>query len=962
MILSKKFLDSIDSTNLNVNPNELMKAKYDRLNSIQDAITNIQFNDAEVIESFASNIKNCDNTDIKSVCQLFDQKADPSDCRDVFMLCQMIECILNNITGLDKEAFEPLYSAYRRFDNKILFLKEKDPTNKYIDATNAISRRLGERMLRMHNWFEQGSEPMGVPHITAIDGKAITEAASVRPGASAGADSGPVVNHFISFETFMRLLQTSQYNRRDIDFLISGFKFLPLYIEAILSNELRSVTDIYDTIVKLLAGCWGAVENNYYGLECLYNAISECEDVVEHCAIGSFDIYETKQKLGGFFETIKDKILDSEYYITHMNRTPDDVTITEAVDEDDDDEFDPDEDYREDTEVNPLVEMGLGYIYDILPPDEEMDEATADRVLNALAEAATQNNMLGVLTEGILKDELEFQKQKNRDRYEDRRSIARTRRENRVARKERIKDRKSEDRYTDKRRPIDDKYERDKRKTDDRYADKRREMDDDYAEDRRRRDDKYADKKRASDDRYEDERRERSDEYERDKQTRERREDDRYADKKRAADDKYADRRRDEEEENRRKNDKYEDDRRRESDRYERDKQVRERREDDKYQDKTRRRSDEYEDERRRDTDRYERDKQTRERREDDKYERDKQVRERREDDKYADKKRAADDKYADKHQKKQDKYEDNRRRENDDYERDNRREDDRYQEKKRASDDKYEAVKRARDDDYEDARTAKRDRYADERERTNRRISDEYEHEKNMRHKREEDEYEDERRRKNDAYEDERRRRNDAYEDSRRGASERYDSKQRVKEDKQRAKDDRKAEKLRLKQERREEKERWKREDREEKRQQKKMNKDARKMVLVEKLRSLPLTSNAANKAYEALRRAVGAAVAGGIGSLAGLNPIVGAVCYLIPKYLKSSTKMDPYAAGKARSKAIAEINAQMNRLETKMDEADRKGNYKAKAELSALHQRLEHTRARIAADAGSKGGAVIL
>ena len=520
MILSKKFLDSVDSTNLNVNPNELMKAKYDRLNGIQDAITNIQFNDAEVIESFASNIKNCDNTDIKSVCQLFDQKADPSDCRDVFMLCQMIECILNNITGLDKEAFEPLYSAYRRFDNKILFLKEKDPTNKYIDATNAISRRLGERMLRMHNWFEQGSEPMGVPHITAVDGKAITEAASVRPGASAGADSGPVINHFISFETFMRLLQTSQYNRRDIDFLISGFKFLPLYIEAILSNELRSVTDIYDTIVKLLAGCWGAVENNYYGLECLYNAISECEDVVEHCAIGSFDIYETKQKLGGFFETIKDKILDSEYYITHMNRTPDDVTITEAVDEDDDDEVDPDEDYREDTEVNPLVEMGLGYIYDILPPDEEMDEATADRVLNALAEAATQNNMLGVLTEGILKDELEFQKQKNRDRYEDRRSIARTRRENRVARKERIKDRKSEDRYTDKRRPIDDKYERDKRKTDDRYADKRREMDDDYAEDRRKRDDKYADKKRASDDRYEDERRERSDEYERDKQTR----------------------------------------------------------------------------------------------------------------------------------------------------------------------------------------------------------------------------------------------------------------------------------------------------------------------------------------------------------------------------------------------------------------------------------------------------------
>ena len=69
MILSKKFLDSVDSTNLNVNPNELMKAKYDRLNGIQDAITNIQFNDAEVIESFASNIKNCDNTDIKSVCQ-----------------------------------------------------------------------------------------------------------------------------------------------------------------------------------------------------------------------------------------------------------------------------------------------------------------------------------------------------------------------------------------------------------------------------------------------------------------------------------------------------------------------------------------------------------------------------------------------------------------------------------------------------------------------------------------------------------------------------------------------------------------------------------------------------------------------------------------------------------------------------------------------------------------------------
>lgn len=124
----------------------------------------------------------------------------------------------------------------------------------------------------------------------------------------------------------------------------------------------------------------------------------------------------------------------------------------------------------------PLIEMGFGFIYDIIPSNiEDMSEDDIKAVGEAMVETISDMDMMDVLTEGIFrkaansidvtvngigngkrKDDYEFSRRKQSDEYE-------------------FGKRKREDKYELKKRKKDDDYELDKRKKEDEYQTKKEE-------------------------------------------------------------------------------------------------------------------------------------------------------------------------------------------------------------------------------------------------------------------------------------------------------------------------------------------------------------------------------------------------------------------------------------------------------------------------------------------------------
>ena len=148
-----------------------------------------------------------------------------------------------------------------------------------------------------------------------------------------------------------------------------------------------------------------------------------------------------------------------------------------------------------------LDEMGLGYIYDILPQNESIDEEDINIIVESLNECANEYDMVSVLNESIKDNIKNFMDKKKTDH----------------AKEKKLKEKKKNEKYKifdetrdtrvdiDRRRQNDDydlKRDKKRNKYDDRRDLTKRIIDDTYEDHRNRKEDKRSSKNQAEQDKY----------------------------------------------------------------------------------------------------------------------------------------------------------------------------------------------------------------------------------------------------------------------------------------------------------------------------------------------------------------------------------------------------------------------------------------------------------------------------
>ena len=263
------------------------------------------------------------------------------------------------------------------------------------------------------------------------------------------------------------------------------------------------------------------------------------------------------------------------------------------------------------------------------------------------------------------------------------------------------------------------------------------------------------------------------------------------------------------------------------------------------------------------------------------------------------------------------------------------RQKDKEFEEKKK--DEKYQI----HDDTYDTRVDISRRRQNDEYDLERDKVRDKYEFDKNFSQQKKHDKYSDTRALKNqdtldkqdlkeqkrqDKYDAKLRKKQDKYDFKQQKKLDKYEEKKRYAEDKKRqAEDDRLyARELAEK----------KRQERLEARQRKR---DETKIGL-NRWKTLELTNANARKAANAVRKAVKAGAAAGVGALAGINPIFAGAAYLMTSYIKDKTH--PRAD---RKKVIDEMKTQLAEIDEKIDQCSRKGEDDKKVALIKMKRKLE-------------------
>ena len=253
----------------------------------------------------------------------------------------------------------------------------------------------------------------------------------------------------------------SIYHESDDDYVINKIRKLPDFLKSIISKE-----NCYDAFVHICEFLYNKFANNTTALTLMRDALLECKEIVNSMQYLQYQQKESCERLNDYCK----KLIN---FINGDNDRLDDKVCVDS---------------------SPLIEMGFGYIYDILPSNiEDINESTIDSIGKAMVEAVDYFDIMNVLSEASFS--------KN-DRI-----------------RNRIKQETENDIY---RQRLQDEYADERRRAEDKYADERRIKDDKYSDERRKKDDKYSDKRRKQNDDYDFKRREEQDEYEKKKEEKER--------------------------------------------------------------------------------------------------------------------------------------------------------------------------------------------------------------------------------------------------------------------------------------------------------------------------------------------------------------------------------------------------------------------------------------------------------
>lgn len=350
---------------------------------------------------------------------------------------------VSDTKAYDKDIVDILSSIYDKLRNRLVNDSEciKDM---YCDA---YIRFIGNIVSSMRHNI-QNDAPYSHRVVTPVD--ISTDMNTVKSILSEAIDGGSVIKSISNYSDTRYFPQLTHlefspdeyisgiYNETDDDYIVNRIKKLPDFLKSIIHKD-----NCYDAFIHICEFIYDRFSNNATALDLMSESLKECVKVIE---TATHTDYSNKESF--------DRILN--YCNMLINSIDDDTSVL---------------DKKPIIEHCPLIEMGFGYIYDILPPNpSDITENNIDAIGNAMIEATEENDILNILTEamGRTPSNKEIRKKIKQDAEND---IYRTRIYDDYSDERRVKD----DKYSDKRRRESDKYDLKLREEQDEYERKREE-------------------------------------------------------------------------------------------------------------------------------------------------------------------------------------------------------------------------------------------------------------------------------------------------------------------------------------------------------------------------------------------------------------------------------------------------------------------------------------------------------
>lgn len=486
-----KLSSKITGNYSNINP-DIARDRLLFITSIKNIISKIINSDNLSIETdlkiLEDKLVNRDNTEYCSLCNALISSINDYYNGDIKMLQRilyiskvLVDSYINSENEYDCDIIEKFVSIMN-------VLREKFICNNVIVSDihcDALVRHIGSIISSMKHKL-QNDVPYTHRYITPLDIQ--NDINVIRSTMSESIDGGYIVKSIANYSTTKYFPQLTRfefspeyytniiYHETDDDYVISRIKQLPDFLSSILNRE-----DCYDSFIHICEFLYDKFSNNATALELFLEALNKCINILETSGSSQYTQRESYDRLIDYCEKLIGFINAD---INQLGRKP-------AIDH------------------SPLIEMGFGYIYDILPSNcDDITPDNIDAIGKAMVEAAEEYDVMNILTEAF------GFKKSNKDmiRREIKNDV-----ENDVYRQ------RLQNKYVDERREEEDRYSDRRRDENDKYYDKRREEQDKYSDRRRVKDDRYSDRRRAKDDKYSDKRREEQYQYEKKKEEKERR-------------------------------------------------------------------------------------------------------------------------------------------------------------------------------------------------------------------------------------------------------------------------------------------------------------------------------------------------------------------------------------------------------------------------------------------------------
>ena len=458
-LLTKDFLLNYKSYGMGAN--ELAKAKLNRVRDIKDIIASVKNADFKLfanskLEILANLLNDCDFLDYRSIIQQISaselilkgsMSVNNKDEVDLFVskyihLLFILKIVLKAWMSRD-ESDE---------NNKLIYSQIKDLVISIENTISSIQQILLDRTIQAEIYeigqmkndlyrkaYNIDTAKVKIIYISPKDKyDVLLGCANASRHPIMESSDGTYIKSMANYSTtkYFPQLTTREFNaeayannifnEKDIDYLVNkAYK---------LSEYLFNIIDLHDALFlfeKLTDYLFDSLIKNSTGLNIIRDQLVKCKEILNTAISTSYEHRETLDRLIKYCDS---KILSIEYILEDKT-----IDIIESS--------------------TPLIEMGFGFIYDIIPSNiEDLPQNEVNKVAEALNECISSTDIYEVLTEGIIS---KLKRRKYDGEFEDK---------------------KRNDEYDFEAKKRDDKYEFEQKKKQDKYEEKKRREQEDYEE------------------------------------------------------------------------------------------------------------------------------------------------------------------------------------------------------------------------------------------------------------------------------------------------------------------------------------------------------------------------------------------------------------------------------------------------------------------------------------------------